>query len=56
MVRQNSIKVSDEEKALLEEVRDTEFGTDSVPYGEALREACEAYLGEMRVEAAGLDE
>lgn len=43
MVRQNSIKVSDEEKELLEEVRQAEFGTDSVPFGEALQVACEAY-------------
>lgn len=56
MVRQNSIKVSDSEKELLEEVRQTKFGTDSVPFGEALQVACESYLGEMRLDAADLDE
>lgn len=56
MARENTIKVSDDEKALLEEVRQTEFGTDSVPFGEALTVACENYLGEMRIEAADLNE
>lgn len=56
MVRENSIKVSDEEKKLIEEVRQTEFGTDSVPFGEAIQVACENYLGEMRLDAADLDE
>lgn len=55
MARGNTIKVSDKEKDLLEEVRETEFGTDSVPFGEALQVACENYLGEMRLDAADLD-
>ena len=56
MGRDTSIRVSEREKALLEEVRDTEFGTDSVPLGEALEVACENYLGEMRIDAADLNE
>jgi len=54
MGRETSIRVSEREKALLEEVRDTEFGTDSVPLGEALKVVCENYLGEMRLDAADL--
>lgn len=54
MGRDTSIRVSKREKALLEEVRDTEFGTDSVPLGEALEVACEDYLGDMRLDAADL--
>jgi len=50
MARENAVKLSDREKALLEEVRETEFGTDSVPLGEALEVACENYLGPMRLE------
>lgn len=56
MGRDTSIRVSEREKTLLEEVRDTEFGTDSVPLGEALEVACENYLGEMRIDAADLNE
>lgn len=48
------VRLSDREIALLEEVRDTEFGSDSVPLGEALEVACECYLGEMRLDAADL--
>lgn len=54
MGRDNLVRLSDREKALLEEVRQTEFGTDSVPIGEALEVACENYLGEMRLDAADL--
>jgi hypothetical protein len=42
--------------ALLEEVRATKFGSDSVPLGEALEVACENYLGDMRLDAAELNE
>ena len=51
MARENMIRLSDRERALLEEVRMTEYGSDSVPLGEALERACEEYLGEMRLEA-----
>ena len=51
MARENTVRFSDREKALLEEVRMTEFGSESVPLGEALEVACEEYLGEMRLEA-----
>ena len=54
MARQNTVKLSDREKALIEEVRETKFGSDSVPLGEAIEVACENYLGEMRVDAADL--
>lgn len=56
MSRDNMIRVSDREKALLEEVRMTEFGSNGVPLGEALEVACEDYLGDMRLDAAGLNE
>jgi len=48
------VRLSDREMALLEEVRGTKFGSDSVPLGEALEVACEDYLGEMRLDAAEL--
>lgn len=54
MGRDNHVRLSDRELALLEEVRDTAFGTDSVPIGEALEVACEDYLGDMRLDAADL--
>ncbi|AGM11542.1 hypothetical protein M199_gp124 [Halogranum tailed virus 1] len=44
MARDNLVRLSDREKKLLEEVRDTEYGSDSVPLGEALEVACEQYL------------
>lgn len=56
MARENTIKVSDREKELLEEARYAEYGTDSVPLGEALEAVCESYLGEMRVDAAEIDD
>lgn len=56
MARKNLVRLSDRELALLEEVRETEFGTDSVPYGEALSAACENYLGKMRLQALDLDD
>lgn len=56
MARENLVKLSDRERKLIEEVRMTEFGTDSVPLGEAVEVACETYLGEMRLDAADLDE
>jgi len=56
MRRDNHVRLSDRELALLEEVRSTKFGTDSVPLGKALEVACEDYLGEMRVEAENLDD
>ncbi len=56
MGRDNHIRVSDKELALLDEVRDTEFGTESVPIGEAIEVACENYLGEMRIDAADLND
>lgn len=43
MARDNHVRLSDRELELLEEVRSTEFGTDSVPLGEALQVACENY-------------
>lgn len=56
MARDNHVRLSDRELKLLEEVRATEFGSDSVPLGEALETACENYLGEMRLDAAGLND
>lgn len=44
MGRETSIRVSEKEKSLLEDVRDIEFGTESVPLGEALEIVCEDYL------------
>jgi hypothetical protein len=38
------VKLSDDEKELLEELRDEHFGTSSVPLGEALEVACEKYF------------
>lgn len=43
-MRENHIRLSDEELALIEDVRDVEFGTDSVPIGEAVESACKSYL------------
>jgi hypothetical protein len=56
MGRPTTVRVSEQEKELLEEVRNTEFGSNSVPLGEALEVACKNYLGEMRMEAADLNE
>jgi len=55
MGRDNHIRLSDRELALVEEVRATKFGSDSVPIGEALEVACENCLGDMRLDAADLD-
>lgn len=40
MPRQNTIKVSDEEKEHLNEVRKQLFGTDEVPYGVVIARLC----------------
>ena len=56
MARTTTVRLSDAERKLLEEVRQTEFGTDSVPLGEAVEVACEQYLGEMRLDAADLND
>lgn len=54
-MRENHVRLSDREMQLLMEVRQTEFGTDSVPIGEAVEVACEQYLGEQRLDAANID-
>jgi hypothetical protein len=54
MARENLVRLSDEEKELVKEVRKTKFGDSNVALGVAVREACENYLGEMRLEAANL--
>lgn len=51
MAREHLVKLSERERELIEEVREVEFGTDSVPLGEAVEVACENYLGEMRLDA-----
>lgn len=50
MARENLVRLSDEEKKLVEEVRQTKFGGSDVALGVAVREACETYLGDMRLE------
>ena len=42
-MRGNTIKVSDEEKACLDEAREAIFGSSSVPYGEVITALCDAY-------------
>lgn len=44
MARENTVKLSDSEKELIEDVREKHFGTDSVPLGEAVEVACRNYL------------
>jgi len=56
MGRDNHIRLSDRELALLEEVRETEFGTGSVPIGEALEVACENYLDDVRLGVADFND
>jgi len=43
MARRNTIAVSDEEKAELDQVREAQFGTDSVPYGEVIQMLVDDY-------------
>ena len=45
MGRDNFVRLSDEEISLVNDVRSAEFGTDSVPIGEAVAVACSTYLG-----------
>lgn len=40
MARENTVKVSNEEKNLLDEARESIFGTDEVPYGVVISELC----------------
>jgi hypothetical protein len=51
MARENLVRLSDEEKELVEEVRRAKFGDSDVALGVAVREACESYLEEMHLEA-----
>lgn len=44
MARENLVRLSDEEKKLVEEVRKIKFGDSEVALGVAVREACESYL------------
>lgn len=46
MARENLVRLSDREQELIKEVREIEFGTDSVPLGEAVETACEQYLND----------
>lgn len=46
MARENLIRVSEEEKELVESVRQTEFNTEEVPLGVAISVACENYLNQ----------
>jgi len=46
MARVNTVRLSDKERELLEQVREKEFGTNSVPLGEALDVACSNYLND----------
>lgn len=41
MARENTIKVSDEEKKMLDEARLILFETDEVPYGVVISTLCE---------------
>lgn len=41
MARQNTIKVSDKEKAELDEVREEIFATSEVPYGVVISKLCQ---------------
>jgi len=44
VARENLIRVSDEEKELVECVRQSEFKTEEVPLGVAISVACNEYL------------
>lgn len=44
MARENLVRLSDEEKELLEEVRSEEFGDSNVALGVAVRVSCEDFL------------
>jgi len=39
------VKVSESEKKLLDKVREDEFGTNSVPYGEVIQQIIEENYG-----------
>lgn len=41
MARQNTVKVSDEEKDALDRARQKLFNTDEVPYGVVISELCD---------------
>jgi len=41
MARQNTVKVSNDEKTSLDKARESIFGTDEVPYGVVISKLCE---------------
>jgi len=45
MARENTIKLSDEEKDGLDAVRDDMFGTDEVPYGVVVSKLVDEHYG-----------
>lgn len=55
-MRENHVRLSDREIQLLIEVRQDEFGTDSVPIGEAVEVACKQYLGEQSIGTVNIDD
>jgi len=54
MARSNHVRLSDREVALVEEVRATAFGSDSVPLGEAVAAACEDYLEQIKIDESNV--
>jgi len=44
MARKNLVRLSDEEKELLEKVQSEKFGDSNVPLGTSVRVACENFL------------
>lgn len=49
MVRDNTIRIGDDEKALLEEVSEKWFGTTEVPYGYVIERICMEKLAVFNV-------
>jgi len=47
MARENTIKVSDKEKELLDRARESMYGTDEVPYGKIVEDLSVTYLNQV---------
>lgn len=49
-MRDTTIRLSDNEKELLDKVAELRFGTSDVPYGHIVKELCKEEIGRQKAE------
>jgi len=51
MTRENRIRLSDQERRLVETLKEMKYGQDSVPLGAVVGDACRAVIGRREADA-----